>query len=53
MEVTRFYDKEAPPCTECGSHWTHWEDHHGSYDCHCECCGRVFKSREQKHDEDQ
>lgn len=43
------YDPDAPPCTHCGSHLTHWTPYHGSYDCHCECCGRVFKSREQRH----
>lgn len=44
-------DKEAEPCAHCGSHWTHFTEYHGSYDCHCEFCGRVFYSRERRHDE--
>lgn len=42
------YDPDAPPCRYCGAHLTHWTKYHGSYDCHCECCGKVFKSRSAK-----
>lgn len=46
MDVNQFnYDADAEPCSHCGSHWTHFTEYHGSYDCHCECCGRVFYSR--------
>lgn len=46
-QTTVGYDKDAPPCTHCGSHHTHWNRYQDtSYDCHCEFCGRVFKTRE-------
>ena len=47
-EVSPRVDDDAPPCSHCGAHTTHWTEYHGNYDCHCECCGRVYKSREQK-----
>lgn len=46
------YDKDCPPCRHCGAHDTHWTEYHGDYDCHCECCGRVYMSRERLYEVD-